>query len=129
MNAAEAEAFEPRICAFPDSPWVVLKFGGTSVSTAENWQRIAHLLAARLAEGRRVLVVHSALSGISNRLEDLLAVATQGGQAGVIDEIVARHRALATALEIDVEPRLEAYFAELRQLAAGIELVGEVSPR
>lgn len=129
MNAADAEIFDPRLCAFPDSPWVVLKFGGTSVSTAANWQRIAALLHARLAEGRRVLVVHSALSGISNRLEDLLTAAVRGAQAAVIDEIVARHRALASALEVEVEPRLEAYFAELRQLAAGIELVGEVSPR
>ena len=27
-----------------NSPWVVMKFGGTSVSSAENWQTIARLI-------------------------------------------------------------------------------------
>ena len=53
---------------YPDSPWVVLKFGGRSVSTAENWAIIARLLRERLDEGVRPVVVHSALVGVSNAL-------------------------------------------------------------
>ena len=44
-----------------ESPWVVLKFGGTSVSSAESWATIAEILRNRLAEGLKPVVVHSAL--------------------------------------------------------------------
>ena len=46
---------------YPDSPWVVLKFGGRSVSTADNWAIVAKLIRERLDEGVRPVVVHSAL--------------------------------------------------------------------
>ena len=48
------------------SPWVVLKFGGTSVSSVTNWQNIARVVQARLANGLRPVIVHSALSGITD---------------------------------------------------------------
>ena len=55
------------------SSWIVLKFGGTSVSSVETWRNVAAVVRARLADGARVLVVHSAVSGITDRLEKLLA--------------------------------------------------------
>lgn len=110
-------------------PWLVLKFGGTSVSSASTWQKIAKIIRSRLAEGFRLLVVHSALSGISNRLEELLEKAIAGDHQPVLEEIVERHRRLAEDLGIDGEPLLADYFAELEQLVAGIALIGEVSPR
>ncbi len=58
--------------AVSDSPWVVLKFGGTSVSSVANWRNITRVLRARLGQGLRPVVVHSALSGITDRLEALL---------------------------------------------------------
>jgi diaminopimelate decarboxylase/aspartate kinase len=48
--------------------WVVLKFGGTSVSSASNWHNIARVLRERIAEGLHPAIVHSALSGITDRL-------------------------------------------------------------
>jgi len=51
-----------------DSHWVVLKFGGTSVSSVSNWKNVAGVVRARLDEGLRPVVVHSALSGITDRL-------------------------------------------------------------
>lgn len=56
-----------------ESHWVVLKFGGTSVSSVSNWRNVAGVVRARLAEGLRPVLVHSALSGITDRLEQLLA--------------------------------------------------------
>ena len=61
-----------------DSPWVVLKFGGTSVSSANNWKNVAAVVRMRLAEGVRPVVVHSALSGITDRLEQLLLTGAIG---------------------------------------------------
>ena len=50
------------------SAWIVLKFGGTSVSSLNNWRNIAKVAAARAAGGARVLIVHSAVTGITDRL-------------------------------------------------------------
>ena len=48
------------------SPWVVLKFGGTSVSSRKSWDTIARIIRARRAGGERVCVVCSAASGTSH---------------------------------------------------------------
>ena len=53
----------------PNAPWVVLKFGGTSVSTRPRWENIRRIAAAHRARGRRVLIVVSALSGITDQLK------------------------------------------------------------
>ena len=50
------------------SPWVVMKFGGTSVSTADKWLTIAGLIRNRLADGLRPVIVHSALAGVVEAL-------------------------------------------------------------
>ena len=87
---------------YPDSPWVVLKFGGTSVSTAENWAIIARLLRERLVEGVRPVVVHSALVGVSNALIALLETAVARGDTDEkLAKIRAQHDALAKDLGID----------------------------
>jgi len=57
------------------SAWIVLKFGGTSVSSLTNWRNIAMVARSRLDGGARVLIVHSAVTGITDRLEKLLDAA------------------------------------------------------
>src|SRR5579863_2945080 len=102
--------------------WLVLKFGGTSVSTLANWRNIAGVVRARLSHKTRVLLVHSALSGITDRLEKLLAAALVGAHEPVLNAIEERHRALSDELGIGVGPELEAYFSSLQQIAAGAAL-------
>src|SRR5580698_4085066 len=111
------------------TPWVVLKFGGTSVSSLANWRNIASVVRARLTGGARLLLVHSAVSGITDRLETLLVSALAGTHESTLKAIEQRHSALAAELGIDVGPALERYFSELRHIAAGIALMGEVSDR
>ena len=81
---------------YPDSPWVVMKFGGRSVATAQNWAVIAELMRDRLAEGVRPLVCHSALVGVSNALIELLDAAVAGlatdGQLTKIKRSTTRSR-------------------------------------
>ncbi len=48
------------------SRWVVVKFGGTSVSSLANWRNIALVVKRRLEAGHRVLVVHSAITKITD---------------------------------------------------------------
>ena len=97
--------------------WVVLKFGGTSVSTAENWHNIATVLRARMAANFRPVVVHSALSGITDRLESLLSAAMSGTHAKVLEQIESRHRDLAQHLDIVPCARFDAFMQELRRMA------------
>jgi diaminopimelate decarboxylase/aspartate kinase len=115
-----------------NSPFVVLKFGGTSVSSVANWNNIATVLRARLKDGLKPMIVHSALSGITDRLEQLLTLAdgpNKGDWQSAMDQIEQRHRALAKDMGVTPSAELEEQFERLRQIASGIALVGEVSER
>ncbi len=111
------------------SQWIVMKFGGTSVSTADNWQTIAGLVRARLDAGMKPVVVHSALRGVSNALEEVLASAVAGNPTDQLEAIRKQHYDLAEALELDGTELLEDRLHELEQLVAGVRLVKEVSVR
>ena len=111
------------------SAWVVVKFGGTSVSTLANWRNIALVVKRRLASGARVMVVHSAITKITDMLERLLAAASAGAPDEALLAIEGRHRQLTTELGIEVSAQLQGYFDELRQMANGIALVRELSDR
>ncbi|MCX7544462.1 bifunctional aspartate kinase/diaminopimelate decarboxylase [Marinicella gelatinilytica] len=52
------------------SRWRVLKFGGSSVSTPEQWQTILQQVTDNIHQGYRVLLVHSACYGLTNALEE-----------------------------------------------------------
>jgi len=87
---------------YPDSPWVVMKFGGRSVATAENWAKIAGLVQARLDEGVVPVIVHSALAGVSNALIDLLETAERGDAVDEkLDKLKRQHFDLAADLGVD----------------------------
>ncbi len=107
-------------------PWVVLKFGGTSVSSAANWHNIAQVVRARLAASFNPVIVHSALSGVTDRLESLLSAAVTGTHAPILEQIDARHRDLARDLGIEPCPRFERFMRELRELADFAERSREI---
>jgi bifunctional diaminopimelate decarboxylase / aspartate kinase len=111
------------------APWIVLKFGGTSVSNATNWHNIALVTRKRLAEGANVMIVHSAVSGITDRLERLLVAAVAGEHEAALAAIESRHNELVAELGVGSSPQLEASFAELRHIAQGVSLMREVSDR
>ena len=119
--------FDSVASPFPDSPFVAMKFGGRSVSTAENWSRIAELLQQRLDSGLKPVVVHSALAGVSDALENLLDVAVKGDPAPVLADIRDTHDRLAG--ELGVSPHiLDDQFQTLTRLIDGVCLLREVSP-
>ena len=111
------------------SSWIVLKFGGTSVSSLSNWTNIARIVAARRAGGARVLIVHSAISGITDRLERVLDAAIGQAHEEELRAIEERHRQLARELAVPLAEEVERHFAELREICAGVALVREVSER
>ena len=132
-NISEADFEDSAALGAPEdvaaSTWVVLKFGGTSVSTAENWETIANLVRARLAAGLRPVIVHSALRGVSNALEETLDSAVSGNPADRLAQIRRQHFDLAEALDLDGSAVLGDRLHELEQLVAGVRLVKEISVR
>ena len=113
---------------FPSSPqatgsahgdarrWLVLKFGGTSVSRRERWDTIGALAGAARARGQRVLVVVSALSGVTNVLQAIAdGAADADAQAAGLAE---RHVGFAAELGIDTQGALGTHLATLSSLLA-----------
>ena len=77
--------------------WVVLKFGGTSVAGRKQWDTIASIVQARLSEGFRVLLVCSAVAGVTNQLN---ALAYQPGSAQRRQELLDVHLKLGRELGV-----------------------------
>lgn len=120
---AESDEIEKR-------PWLVLKFGGTSVSSIERWGTIAEVIEARLERGYRLVVVCSALSQVSNRLEGLLAGALEGRDVDRgVDELRRLHADLAGDMGVELPGAMEEILTDLRQFLEGIRLTAEVTPR
>ncbi len=109
-------------------PWVVLKFGGTSVSSVENWNTIARVVENRVSRGFSVLVTLSAVSGISNMLIELLDAALKKKHPALIDRIESVHLKLASDLGLDGDALLKPYFSDIEKMARGISLIQEASP-
>ncbi len=112
-----------------DPHWLVMKFGGTSVATAEKWEKIAALVEGRIADGFRIVVVHSAFAGVSNLLVRLLDAVLTDECDSILAEIDHRHDALARALGVDRGATSGRWLDDLRALVADIRHTGEVSPQ
>ena len=110
MNAAQRKNSDAQ------PAWVVLKFGGTSVASAANWATIRALVRDRLDAGMRPLVVHSAIAGTSDQLEELLRHATAGGDDALLTEFFERYLTLAADLGVAGTTLLQSYLAQLDEL-------------
>ncbi len=100
-----------------DAPWIVMKFGGTSVATLPRWQNIRALVASRRAEGARVLVVVSALTGVTDMLKGLCRLDEAEARQGEARAIVERHHALLAQMGLPVPETVAARLDELAALA------------
>jgi len=102
--------------------WVVLKFGGTSVSSRHRWDTIGRIAGQRMAdENLRVLIVVSALSGVTNELQAIAGGDRIAARIGALDE---RHRAFCGELDLDPDTVLGERLAALQVLGSdprGIE--------
>ena len=103
-----------------NSPWVVMKFGGSSVSGVEAWRTIAGLLENRLAAGLRPVVVHSALQGVSDTLNGVFETAATEDPEPALAAVREQHYRLASGLGLDGPALLGAGFDELAALVANL---------
>jgi bifunctional diaminopimelate decarboxylase / aspartate kinase len=103
---------------------VVTKFGGTSVSSRETWDKIAAITQNHIGQKKQAIIVCSALSQVSNLLEKLLQAALLNEHSAIEADIKTRYIHLANELEVD--PKLiETDFEQLHQLSTGIALLKE----
>lgn len=100
------------------APWVVHKFGGTSVASAQRYRDVAAILERE--PGARKAVVVSAMAKVTDALIALteLARARDEGYAARLEELVERH--VEAARELLPEPAYLALAAVLRADAADI---------
>ncbi len=111
----------------------VLKFGGSSLVSAEAMQRVRDVLIAR--RGTQRIVVCSAMGGVTNALIQIGLKAAQGdpGHAKLLDDLIQRHRATLDELGMDanapVRSELQEKFDRLRSLCSGICLLEELSAK
>ena len=80
--------------------WLVMKFGGTSVAGRTQWETIASLANAHRREQYRVLLVCSAIAGVTNQLS---ALASHPESESALAKLLAVHRDLSNELEVDQE--------------------------
>jgi len=78
--------------------WIVLKFGGTSVASKRQWDTIGSLAESRREEGFRVLLVCSAVAGVTDLLD---ALTRQPESEQLCEDILDIHRRLGQALGVD----------------------------
>ena len=115
----------------------VMKFGGTSVGNAECIRRVADIVA-RAAGAGPVVVVVSAMGGVTNRLMEAARASAAGdmGAAGNLADILRRqhHEAIETLIgDGDERPQLTAELNRIIQdvtsLCRGTALLRELTPR
>jgi len=112
-----------------ESPWIVCKFGGTSVSTRARWNTIAALVQRHLDDGARPMLVCSALSGVSDRLDAILHADTPSERTEQLAAIRQQHVALARDMGLDAEAVLGAALADIESLVTNLPTDGDLHPR
>ena len=110
----------------------VLKFGGSSVGSAEALRRAAAIVRQELPAGG--LVVVSALRGTTDSILEACAAAGRGDLASaqtVLSALRSRHQDVASELGHlqAVEADWETLFARLDQFLTGMAMLGEATPR
>jgi aspartate kinase len=114
---------------------IVMKFGGTSVESAEAIERVAGIVRSR--QERRPVVVVSAMGRTTNKLLAIAAAAIEGRRGDYIQQIHdlrdlhSREARLVVPLEdrAELDRTLDEHFQELTELVKGLAVLGELTPR
>ncbi len=100
-----------------NAPWVVLKFGGTSVSRRSRWDTIVKIARDWRDQGRRVVIVVSALSGITDALKGVIDAHSDDELClRRCSDIVERHYAMFSELSLVERTALDGWLAKLKSL-------------
>ena len=117
---------------------VIMKFGGTSVGSAERIAGVAEIVRGQAEQSNQVVVVLSAMSGVTNTLLAALRDSANGNIAKLLqtrDELLKKHLDVINALVRDEHARqtLTATTTDaldrFEDLCSSIYVLGEITPR
>jgi aspartate kinase len=117
---------------------IIMKFGGTSVATGEKIRNVASLVADNAKKGDSVIVVVSALDGVTDELGEAAERAKKGNEKYVKtfkQQVLKKHLAAASKavenarVRKEVEQAIEKTVDELEKVLMGISYVGELTPK
>ena len=114
---------------------IVMKFGGTSVESAAAIARVAAIVKAR--EDRRPVVVVSAMGKTTNKLLAIANAAIHGTREEYLRQIHdlrdfhsrEARQVVPLAERAALDRFLDEHFQELTELAKGLAVLGELTPR
>ena len=101
--------------------WRVIKFGGTSVSSPQYWNTISAQAQQGVESGQHVLVVVSALSGITDLLGRLANEADIAGRSEILSEIDRRHQDLIAQLGLEQHAVFTQHQRDLKSLCTQVQ--------
>ncbi len=114
----------------------ILKFGGSSVSNAENIKKVINIICDAFKKHQHLIVVVSALGGITDNLIDLALLASQKNSKdqSLMKDICEQHNQAIRGL---ISPKnqkrafaeVEKKYKELNETLKGISLLKELSLR
>ncbi len=114
---------------------LVLKFGGTSVGSAESIQKVLSVVKSQQQKDKKIVVVVSAFSGVTNQLQKLseLAQVRDPLYQNELENIRARHKKMIADLMGGKAPGTEEMIMplllELAEIIHGTYLLRECSAR
>jgi aspartate kinase len=116
---------------------LVLKFGGTSVSSSQNIQNVATLIK-KLAKEHKIIPVFSAISGVTDdliRITNLIQNRNKEAASLLAKKIIKMHTDIAeqcvknSKIKKDLLVKMKTDLDEFQDLLHGMLLLGEVTPR
>lgn len=113
----------------------VLKFGGSSLSDPPAMSTLLKIISENLEKKNHVIIVCSALDGVTNLINDLVEDAIRGQDVsqGVRDLEERHYELVRSHLEVRRQNQillgLKLYFNQLEEMLSGIMALGEVSLR
>lgn len=117
---------------------LVMKFGGTSVGTIDAMRQAVRIVCDTYSQWPRMVVVTSALSGVTNLLLDSAIQAARGDMSvfhQAVSELTGRHQELIEALITNPARKHQMHWeikhliVDFSNLCQAINVLGEASPR
>ena len=116
---------------------LVLKFGGTSVSSPQNIRNVA-IMIKKLTKEHKIIPVFSAISGVTDdliRITNLIQNRNKEAASLIAKKIIKMHTEIAeqcvknSKIKKDLLNKMKADLDEFQDLLHGMLLLGEVTPR
>ena len=116
---------------------LVLKFGGTSISSVANIRYVAKLIHS-LSKQHKIVSVFSAISGVTDdliRISTLIQKGNKDAVNNITKKIVKNHMQMANGcvknskIKKELIEKMKNDLSELEELSHGMLLLGEVTPR